>query len=270
MKDVILVVSDLDGTLFETGDFISPGNIAAIEKLHDRGIAFGIASGHSLYDISRLSRRWGISFEFDVLVALNGCEVYDGINDTVIHQNDLQPETMRRIIELMAPFNLNPFIYYKDGMMMVHEDARALDSSRRNQLKIYLVDNEMDLCRQSNGKILYRIREQDAEDMMDFLSLHPDPDFKAVRTKKDMIEFINPAAGKGKALIQLCRNNRIEMDQVIAFGDGGNDVDMLESCYGVALVSGSEEAKKASKAVTEKSCREDGFADWLEKNIFID
>ena len=62
-KDVRLVVSDLDGTLFETGDPISAENLQAIEKLHEQGILFGLASGHPLYDISRLSKRWKMSFD---------------------------------------------------------------------------------------------------------------------------------------------------------------------------------------------------------------
>ena len=51
----------------------------------------------------------------------------------------------------------------------------------------------------------------------------------------------------------------ISIDCVMAFGDNGNDVDLLASCgYGVAMKNGSAQAKKAAKYISDYTNNEQG------------
>ena len=78
LNDIKLVVCDIDGTLTRTGT-ITPSEytLDIIKKLHDRGIAFGLGSGRDAGQLRHLYEEWGLPFEFDVCIGLNGSEYFD-------------------------------------------------------------------------------------------------------------------------------------------------------------------------------------------------
>ena len=101
-----------------------------------------------------------------------------------------------------------------------------------------------------------------------YIAAHPHPNFKGVKTQTVMMEFMNPKISKYYGLKKFCELNDISVKEVIAFGDTSNDNEMLKHCYGVCLCNGSEDSKAIADEVTELDCAHDGFADWLEKNLF--
>ena len=268
IKDVKLVVADIDGTIQVTGAPMSRRNIEAIEQLHRRGILFGLSSGKNLFDISRFSQTWGFSFDFDVLIGMNGAELWDNIHQKRYEFDMLSPKDLKDIFEYVQPLNLNPFIYYKDGMMMMHEDAEANMSSARNRMKLYFAKDISEMYQQPNAKVLLRTPKDFMATVEQYCNEHPRPNFRHVKSQPTMMEFINPNTSKANGLKVFCQLNDISLDNVLAFGDNSNDVEMLQCCYGICLADGSPDCKAAAKEVTRLDCRSDGFADWLEENLF--
>ena len=81
------------------------------------------------------------------------------------------------------------------------------------------------------------------------------------------MEITSAQADKGQALRTLCDHLGITMAQTIAFGDGGNDVNMLQMAgVGVAMGNASD-AVKAFAGYATLSNEEDGVADFLEKHV---
>ena len=63
-------------------------------------------------------------------------------------------------------------------------------------------------------------------------------------------ELCKRDVGKLEAIRYICRKKGVSISSVMAFGDNGNDVDLLASCgYGVAMKNGSAQAKKAAKYI---------------------
>ena len=77
-----------------------------------------------------------------------------------------------------------------------------------------------------------------------------------------------PRTNKGTALDQLLKILHITKEETLAFGDGGNDVDLLKSSGWPVAVDNACEALKSIAKLTTKSNVEDGVADMMEK-IFI-
>jgi hydroxymethylpyrimidine pyrophosphatase-like HAD family hydrolase len=64
------------------------------------------------------------------------------------------------------------------------------------------------------------------------------------------VEFLRDKVTKGAALVQVCERISIPCNQVIAFGDGDNDKEMLELMgYSCAPSNAKEVAKQAAKKV---------------------
>ena len=264
---VQLVVADLDGSIVETGKPLSEENTKAVRYLHEKGIKFGIASGRNLFDITRNPERWGLDFDFDIYIGMNGSEVYDTASKKRIDSYKLSSEDLKEIIARMKPMNLNPFIYYRDGMMMKQQDAAALSSAHRNDMKLYIVEDESKMWQEENAKILFRCDPKDCQRIFDFAKSISTDRYKAVRTSPMMIEFVHPLVNKATGLISYCKANNIPMEEVVAFGDTTNDNEMVECCHGVCLANGTDDTKALAKEITERTCREDGFAEWVFKNI---
>jgi Cof subfamily protein (haloacid dehalogenase superfamily) len=86
-------------------------------------------------------------------------------------------------------------------------------------------------------------------------------------SQKGFIDINPKNASKGNALMILADHFGYSLDEIVVFGDQDNDVSMLEIAgIGIAMENGSNNAKSVSKFVT-KSNNEDGFADWVFKNL---
>ena len=64
------------------------------------------------------------------------------------------------------------------------------------------------------------------------------------------INIINKKASKGNAISKLCKHLKIDLSEVIAFGDDLNDISMMNTVgYGIAMENAGEEIKKIAKEI---------------------
>jgi len=83
-----------------------------------------------------------------------------------------------------------------------------------------------------------------------------------------VVEYMPYQINKGTVLTQFIKNLNISKDEVMAFGDGGNDIQLLQSAgWPVAMENARDVLKPYARLIT-KSNIEDGVADLLEK-IFL-
>jgi len=84
--------------------------------------------------------------------------------------------------------------------------------------------------------------------------------------KQFYVEFLQKGVNKGSAIRDFCNAKNISIDQVIAFGDAENDIEMLtEAGHGVCLANGAVPTKKAANYVSEFTNDQDGVARELVK-----
>ena len=85
-----------------------------------------------------------------------------------------------------------------------------------------------------------------------------------MRWADDFCDILPEGGGKPNCLRQTLAHLGLTREQCIAFGDGGNDVTMLEYAgIGVAMGNACEEAKAAADYITE-DVTHDGLAHALE------
>ncbi|CAI7903049.1 unnamed protein product, partial [Closterium sp. NIES-54] len=83
----------------------------------------------------------------------------------------------------------------------------------------------------------------------------------------DMLEILPPGQSKGAGVRVLLDHLKLSAEQVMAIGDGENDLEMIEMVgWGVAMANGSEKTKAVAKA-TVASNDEDGIAEAIHKFI---
>jgi len=99
MKKIRLVLCDIDGTLVTTGQPMGEKTKEVIDRLHAHGVLFGIASGRSVHQqLSKQAKAWGFDWPFDVLIGMNGSELWDEIEQKRSDYYQLSKETIKEIV----------------------------------------------------------------------------------------------------------------------------------------------------------------------------
>lgn len=268
LNNAKLILCDIDGTLYNWSRILSPKTIETINELHRRGYEFGLASGRPYEELCLYAKEWGFDFDFDVIIGLNGAEIWDIHHKELFEYYKLSGETMKEICEMMDQFDCNPFMYWHQKLLAMYMNDMLIKSSKTSNREIVIANDISDLYAEDNAKIMFRMTEEEVEKVEKYLAEHPSNKYEGFKTQSTLIEFMDPHISKGFALKELCKMNGYEVENVVAFGDTTNDNSMLkEAGWGVCLLNGSDDTKAIADEITEDECDNDGFANYVNKYI---
>ena len=268
-RKVKLVIADIDDTLVNKNKQMMPLTKQMLIKLHNDGVLLGIASGRPCGEhLYSRYKGWELDFQFDVIIGMNGGQLWDGIDDRFDEYYPLKKEYIKEIIDLMSPLDLNPFIYRDDVMVASRMDEQMKASSERNSQDVHVAKDISELYETDISKIMFRMPESVMPEAEKLVVNIKDKPYRAFKTQTTMLEFMDARINKGNALVYFCNNNDIPLESVIAFGDMTNDNELLETAgLGVCLCNGNNETKKIANDITEYDNNHDGIGHYLMKHI---
>ncbi|MCI9312960.1 MAG: HAD family hydrolase [Erysipelotrichaceae bacterium] len=265
-KKVKLIVCDIDNTLIVVHQPMSERTKQAIRRLRSQGIYFGIASGRSLSQVQYMAKSWGFA-NLELLIGMNGCTLWDGIEQTIHEQFLMKKEWLKEIIALMEHYPTNnTLMYINDAIYYMHDDELMQASIKASNMPAFKTADASLFYRQDNAKIMFRVDLDTMQELEEYFVKHPNPYYQAVKTQPTMLEFCNKQVSKAYAMQKFCELHNLSLNEVMAFGDTSNDNEMLEaSGWGVCLHNGSADTKAIADEITTLDCAQDGFADYIER-----
>lgn len=268
--DKKVVICDIDGTLVVKHTDLTARARAVIEALRKHNIYFGIASGRSMEQVKRMVQSWGFE-DLDILIGFNGSLLWDGINKEEHDYFILKKEYIKEIIEVMAQFTTSNTLIYRGNQMLCSQlDEMTEVSTASSQMVAVKVDSLADFYSEDNAKIMFRVHEEDMPEIEAYFDSHPSEHFRAFKTQSSLLEFSDRRVSKAYTLQKFCDVHKINMSEVISFGDTSNDNDLLQaSGWGVCLQNGSDDTKEIADEITDKPCDEDGWADYMEERFLL-
>jgi len=100
---------------------------------------------------------------------------------------------------------------------------------------------------------------------------YPELDIKIMQDSFDdvqWLELFNKGVEKYSGINKVAQMENIKNENIIAFGDGLNDIDMIEKCgIGVAMKNALIDVKEKANFITDKTNLEDGIIDFLQKYL---
>ena len=273
MKNIKLVASDLDGTLLNKNKEITPRLFAALEKLDALGIYFVPSTGRPFGTVPQAIKE--LPF-LKYVITSNGATIYDATEKKNIIENYLTPEAVNAVIEIAKEL---PVIteYFIEGKAYiaknVYDDLTPFDLTESHVTYIKNsrtpVENFWEEMKKNNSileniNLVFKDMELRKEiwDRLKALGL---ASVTAATTKN--IEITSLYATKAKALEKLCEVLRFERENVLAMGDGDNDMPMIQFAgIGVAMANGEEHIKQAADIIAD-DCNDFGAAKILEQII---
>ncbi len=247
-----LIAMDMDGTLLG-GDhvLIPPRNIAALRAASDRGVKLALASGRTW---SLLTDAYDQLGRLDYALVANGAAVRDVATGRTVYSRAMANAQAVAIIELLHAQGI-PFEVYCDGQNYVRARDRAL--VREHNMVEYSDFFETrtvfaeDLPEALAGRDVEKFNcfwvpvEQREEVEAGVRALGP---VEIVTSFELNMEFAAGGVSKGAALQALCAKRDLGPGEVMAFGDAGNDLEMLSwAGWSFAMENGTDEAKAAAR-----------------------
>ena len=246
MKSYKMIATDLDGTLLGSDLKVSEENLKAIKEISEKGIMIVVATGRTLCETEDVLKIPEIRY----VIYSNGAAILDkktGENILV----GLDGEDLRFVYETVSTFDTFSIIH-KNGKTYAHkEKALRTEYYRLPDAFVELVNNNcvleddyekafMDGAIES--VVVFFAKEDEMEACGKILSANKS--VQAVKTCATNFEILSADAGKGTALKSLAKRLNIEIEDVIAIGDGDNDRHMISVAgLGLATENGGEELK---------------------------
>ncbi|MEE0027699.1 MAG: HAD family hydrolase [Atopobiaceae bacterium] len=264
------VIADVDGTINFKGSALMPHTRACINALHERGVLFGTASGRPL-DHRSLDKahEWGLDFEFDLAIGMNGGDLWDKDHEGIEHIMLLGREYIGEICEFMWPLDCNVIVYENayDHVLVKRLDQHLKDSVIRNK-SVWELSTPDVMAQKDTGKIEVQYDPRLDDEIMAVVNAHPSPNWSSVRTFPGTVEFVKPGLNKGVALRRYSERNGIPLDQIMTFGDMDNDIELIRDAgWGVCMANGCDAAKAVADAITEYGVHEDGMGRYLKTYV---
>lgn len=268
--NIKLVICDIDNTLVQKRKPLTKKAYEAVLKLKEHGVYFGLASGRGINQLLTLAEDWNIPC--DIAIGMNGSEIYDGLTGQTQRYYGLEAKWLEEIFKIMEPFNTMPHLVQNGVTFIENNDAAIKESSQyvKNTNPPHVVESRSEFWQNPATKVGFRVSADDMPMIEEHVSKFPSTDYVGFKTENTMFEFCSIHASKGDLLERFCKAHDIDLKDVWAFGDMTNDISMLEVAgVGVCMKNGSDDAKAASDIITEKSCDEDGWAEFVFDHILI-
>lgn len=271
IDEIKIVAADIDMTLTAKGQSLPQVTKDAFEILHRNGVKIGLGTGREINEpLKKMGKNWGLSFEFDFVVGMNGGMVLDHLNDDKYWETDmLSTKEMSDILHYMEPlidkYKISVNCEGNENHNAINIQGELLAAERRHGFNFVDCTGDIErVCEKPTFKFLFRCEPQYEQEVRDYFTKKFTEGYQIVGTFPGTVEIMHSGIDKGNGLKKYAEWNNIDMKNVITFGDNENDNTMLENAgWGVCLKDGSDGTKKCANAITEYDCENGGVGHYL-------
>jgi Cof subfamily protein (haloacid dehalogenase superfamily) len=263
-----LVACDVDGTLFDETESISPRTRDAVRAAVAAGAYFLVATGRPPRWIRPVVEALGFA---PMAVCANGAVIYDPENDRVLSARTLAVDTLAELAELATRVIPGAGLAVERIGERAHDTATPQFISSPGYEHAWLnPDNTEvsidDLLSAPAIKLLIRKSGARSEDMAAELAKHVGIEGDITySTNNGLVEIVPLGISKASGVEEIARPLGITSDEVVAFGDMPNDIPMLLwAGHGVAMGNAHPDVQDAADEVTASNT-DDGVARVLER-----
>lgn len=257
-----MVVLDLDGTTLNNKKEIEPELASYLQILRTKGVLVCIATGRTIFEMQLSLPK---EFEVDGFINSNGMSIT--WNNVEINKFSIPPKTVKELIDCAIKQEIHHEIHYHDG----HTAAKISPlRERAHELTVHGYMNPTwseEISTDHVEKILFFKGEPEAitlwleklHEMEQYLS------FTAALSSPDLIDISGKSITKATGTNVILDHVGLEFYDIIAFGDGGNDIPLFEKAgRAVAMQNSPDWVKAKATEVTKFTNDEQGLLKHLQ------
>lgn len=264
-----ILALDIDGTLLNTKKEITPAVGRAIEGLQERGIPVLIASGRPAQGIRHVADALHMKEKGGYILSFNGGKIIDCTTEEVVYSNPVSSLYYREVIDYANTLDASILTYDGDYIITEKPDNKYVQvESNVVKMPVKKVDNLYETILEDKVDVDKFLIVGEPEYMMSkvkAMAEHFKGRLNVFQSEPFFIEVVPLGIDKATSLKVLLDRLGMTRDELVACGDGRNDVTMVEYAgMGVAMENACDEVKAVADYVTA-SCDEDGVAVAVER-----
>jgi Cof subfamily protein (haloacid dehalogenase superfamily) len=235
-----IVFFDIDGTLLDHEKNLPESTKKAIKMLKQNGVFVAIATGRAPFMFEGLRKE----LDIDSYVSFNGQFVV--FENEVIYENPLKEADLHRFLQDTSKNN-HPLIFMSDKTMKATVQHHPFIEISMGSLKFAHPEQDAYFFQNRNMYQALLFCEEKEEEQ--YSSQYPNFDF--IRWHSYSVDVLPRGGSKAAGIKKMIERLGFKLEDVYAFGDGLNDLEMLSAVgTGVAMGNGVPEAKKLANLVT--------------------
>ena len=264
-KPVRLVIADVDGTLVTHDKILTQRAIQSVFKLREAGIQFVITSGRPPKGMAMLIEPLKLN---EPIAAFNGGVVIQPDLKTVLAQNVLTPDVVKKVVQQILDHKLDVWVY-TDTTWFVRDIKAAHVAREQWTVKFEpVVTDKLETLVDKVAKVVGV-----GDDLEGVARCEKEvqqacgASVSAARSQPYYLDVTHPKANKGEVVRIMSDLLKIPAAEIATIGDMPNDVLMfVKSGVSIAMGNASPEVQKSATYVTTSS-EDEGFANGMEKFI---
>lgn len=240
MGQIKIVFFDIDGTLFKLHtNEMSAKTLETLQKLRANGVKICVVTGRSPMGLPKFE-----GIVFDAYLTYNGSYCYT--NDTTIFSNSISKEDVKKVLNNAKMMKKPVTVALKSQMV-----SNGMDKD----LEYYMAVENLDLnvsedfdkkCEEEIYQIMLACSPEEYPQILEGVE-----NAKIATWWDRAIDIIPANGGKGIGIESMLVYYGFDKSEALAFGDGNNDIEMLQVVgTGVAMGNASEDLK----AVADEIC----------------
>ncbi|MDR1500751.1 MAG: Cof-type HAD-IIB family hydrolase [Tannerellaceae bacterium] len=264
-----LLVLDVDGTLLDEKNEITPSTLTTLIKVQQMGIRILLASGRSTHGLMPVAVTLELARYGGFILSYNGGQIFDMESGGLIFERRMDPQYIPYIEKQAAANGLAIMTYRKDTIITsCAADRHVIDEAARNGMRVeevadfasavtfnpckcVLVGDDMDAIERVHGKLSKRLTGS----------------FDVLRSEPYFLEVVPPQINKADTLGVLMEHLSIGAEGIVAIGDGLCDIGMIQvAALGIAMGNAPLAVKRCADYTTATN-GEDGVALAVEEHI---
>mgnify|MGYP000366418858 FL=1 len=234
-----LLVLDLDGTLTNSKKEITPFTRETLLQAQEKGLHLVLASGRPTYGIVPLAEELNIKQYGGFILSFNGGKVIDLMTDKVLFEQALPPDIVPVLYNRSKEAGLAILSYNGKYILSEHPENKYVQyESFLTKMKIKATDDFLRDLHQPADKCLVVGEPEMLVPLEEKLRQELGKRINVYRSEAFYLELVPKGIDKAASLSRLLERTRIKQEEVIAIGDGFNDVSMIRFAgLGVAMAN---------------------------------
>lgn len=263
-----LIALDLDGTLKNSQNKITDKTKEALIECQKRGIKVVLASGRPTPGLRYEAAELEIEKYGGFILSFNGGRVNDLQNDKIIYEKAVEKKYADEIYDRAKQYGLAVMTYEGLNILTEDDDDEYVNvESRICDLHIQHTDDWKKETTCTINKVLLTGKPEYVAQIEAEFKAPYEGVLSIYRSAPYFIEVMAQNIDKAASLEKLCEYMGITREEMIAFGDGFNDISMIKFAgLGVAMGNAQDVVKEAADEIT-LSNDEDGIYETLKRVV---
>lgn len=278
MTTIKLIALDLDNTLLLPDKTLSHRNKCILQTLHHHHIKIVLTTGRPLPNTKPILDQLNFTEKDDYVILFNGGLIKNLSNNNILLNKYFSIKNIQHILLILKSLSLPIDLVTQNHVYSIKEYGQSAYSQLISRSLPYSQINLSVLNTHTNfqfNKFVVCATSEQLSHLEKILSNSPliNNQFNFVRSRRILLEFVPKNVNKALALNVLLEHLSLTPDNLMAFGDEENDIEMIKLArIGVAMGNAIPKVKAAADFQTLDNVH-DGVSEFLEsyfRNITLD